>query len=182
MPELTAVIVEVGANVKVGGLEVWIMIDVGTTTVVAESVPVGTIETGAVEVDEGVVGSGVERRELAAAGVVVVTEAIAVDAESVLKGMTGMTGMIADELLGTVCVEAAKVDSGALGLEVSVLAPAVVDAGSLVAVLSATIDAAVDEVSVSVADCEDAAVMVEETSLPTDDCEDRTRLIDDADN
>jgi len=179
MPELTAVIVEVGANVKVGGLEVWIMIDVGTTTVVAESVPVGIMETGAVEVDEGVVGNGVEKRELAAAGVVVVTEAIAVVAESVLKGMTGM---IADELLGTVCDEAAKVDSGALGLEVGVLAAAVVDAGSLVAVLSTTIDAAVDEVSVSVADCEDAAVMVEETSLLTDDCKDRTRLIEDADN
>jgi len=180
MPELTAVIVEVGANVKVGGLEVWIMIDVGTTTVVAESVPVGTIETGAIEVDEGVVGNGVERRELAAAGVIVVTEAIAVVAESVLKGMTGM--MIADELLGTVCDEATKVDSGALGLEVSVLAAAVVDAGSLVAVLSTTIDEAVDEVFVSVGDCEDAAVVVDETSLLTDDCEDKTRLIEDADN
>jgi len=113
------------------------MIEVGTTTVVAESVPVGTIETGAVEVDEGVVGDGVERRELAAAAEVVVAGAIAVDTVSVLKGMTGM---IAEELLGTVCDEATKVDSGALKLEVIVLAAAVVDAGSLVAVLSMALD------------------------------------------
>jgi hypothetical protein len=148
--------------------------------VVAESVPVGTIETGAVEVDEGVVGNGVERGELAAAGVVVVAEAMAVDAESVLKGMTGM---IADELLGTVCDEAAKVDSGVLGLEVIVLAAAV-DAGSLVAVLSLALalDWGADETPVSVGDWEDAAVIVDEASLLTDDCEDKTRLIEDADN
>jgi len=155
------------------------MMEVGTTTVVAEAVPVGMIETGAVEVDEGVVGNGVERRVLAAAALVVVADAIAVDAESVLKGITGIT---ADELLERVCDEAIKVDSGVVSLEVIVLAIAVVDAGSLVAVLSLAVDRAVDETSVSVGDCEDAAVIVDDTSLLLDDCDDKTRLIDDADN
>jgi len=111
--------------------------EVGTTTVVAESVPVGMIETGAVEVDDGVVGNGVERRELAAAALVVVAAGTVVDAESVLKGMTGMT---TDELLDEGCDEATKVDSGGVALAEIVLAAAVVDAGSLTAVLSLAVD------------------------------------------
>jgi hypothetical protein len=61
-------------------------------TVVAVSVPVGAIETGAVEVEDGNVGAGVDMTELRSVGVVLAATVGSV-AESVLNVATGTTSV-----------------------------------------------------------------------------------------